>query len=246
MGRFLQLALLVAAAVLVVLPSVGSAQPVPTLAPGPAPAAREAPRPQGSLVVAPAPGGELVVRSRPGGGVVARLGERTEFGSPTTLAVVRERGRWLGVVTTLLPNGKIGWVDRRERPLRSSRTRMRLVLDLSARRLVLEREGRSLRRMTVAIGRPGSSTPIGRFAVTDKLSGPAYSPYYGCCILALSAHQPNLPPGWTGGDRIAIHGTNDPSSIGRASSAGCPRASDADLRVLMRRVSLGTPVLVQP
>src|SRR5918992_359939 len=192
MGRFLQLALLVAAAVLVVLPSVGAAQPVPTLAPGPAPEAREAPRPRGSLVLAPAPGGELVVRSRPGGGVVARLGERTEFGSPTTLAVV------------------------------------------------LEREGRSLRRMTVAVGRPGSSTPIGRFAVTDKLSGPAYSPYYGCCILALSAHQPNLPPGWTGGDRIAIHGTNDPSSIGQASSAGCPRASDADLRVLMRRVPRGT------
>src|ERR687892_1698261 len=162
MGRFLQLALLVAATVLVVLPPVGAAQPVPTLAPGPAPAAREAPRPQGSLVVAPAPGGELVVRSRPGGGVVARLGELTEFGSPTTLAVVRERGRWLGVVTTLLPNGKIGWVDRRERPLRSSRTRMRLVLDLSARRLVLEREGRPVRRMTVAVGRPGSSTPIGR------------------------------------------------------------------------------------
>src|SRR5919106_584717 len=221
MGRFLQLALLVAATVLVVLPSVGSAQPVPTLAPGPAPEAREAPRPRGSLVLAPAPGGELVVRSRPGGGVVARLGERTEFGSPTTLAVVRERG------------------------LRSSRTRMRLVLDLSARRLVLEREGRSLRRMTVAVGRPGSSTPIGRFAVTDKLSGPAYSPYYGCCILALSAHQPNLPPGWTGGDRIAIHGTNDPSSIGQASSAGCPRASDADLRYLMRVVPLGAPVTVR-
>jgi lipoprotein-anchoring transpeptidase ErfK/SrfK len=246
MGRFLQLALLVAVAVLVVLPQVGSAQPVPTLAPGPAPAAGGAPRPRGSLVVAPTPGGELVVRSRPGGGVVARLGGRTEFGSPTTLAVVRERGRWLGVVTTLLPNGRVGWVDRRERPLRSSRTRMRLVLDLSARRLVLERDGRSVRRMTVAVGRPGSSTPIGSFAVTDKLSGPAYSLYYGCCILALSAHQPNLPPGWTGGDRIAIHGTNDPSSIGRASSAGCPRASDADLRVLMRRVPLGTPVLVHP
>jgi lipoprotein-anchoring transpeptidase ErfK/SrfK len=246
MARFLQLALVAAVAVLVVRAAVASAQPVPTLAPSPPPAAREAPKPRGSLVVAPARGRELVVRSRPGGGVVARLGERTEFGSPTTLAVVRERGRWLGVVTTLLPNGKLGWVERRERPLRYNRTRMSLVLDLSARRLVLERDGRPVRRMTVAVGRPGSSTPIGRFAVTDKLSGRAYSAYYGCCILALSAHQPNLPPGWTGGDRIAIHGTNDPASIGQASSAGCPRASDADLRVLMRRVPLGTPVLVHP
>jgi lipoprotein-anchoring transpeptidase ErfK/SrfK len=246
MGRFFQAMLTAAAATLVVLPGVASAQPVPTLAPGTPATARHAPKPQGFLVVAPGRGGELVVRSRPGGSVVARLGERTEFGSPTTLAVVRERGRWLGVVTTLLPNGKLGWVDRRERPLRSSRTRMSLVLDLSARRLVLKRDDRAVRRMTVAVGRPGSSTPIGRFAVTDKLSGPVYSPYYGCCILALSAHQPNLPPGWTGGDRIAIHGTNDPSSIGLASSAGCPRASDADLRALMRRVPLGTPVLVHP
>jgi lipoprotein-anchoring transpeptidase ErfK/SrfK len=100
--------------------------------------------------------------------------------------------------------------------------------------------------MTVGVGRPGSPTPVGRFAVTDKLSGSTYGPYYGCCILALSAHQPNLPPGWRGGDRIAIHGTNDPASIGAASSAGCPHARDADLRVLMRRVPLGTPVFIRP
>jgi lipoprotein-anchoring transpeptidase ErfK/SrfK len=98
--------------------------------------------------------------------------------------------------------------------------------------------------MRVAIGRPGSSTPVGRFAVTDKIAGNRYGPYYGCCILALSAHQPNLPAGWTGGDRIAIHGTNAPSTIGTASSAGCPHARDADLRVLMRRVPLGTPVFI--
>ncbi len=217
----------------------------PAAAPAPAPA-RPRPEPPGFLVVAPGPSGEIVVRSRPRGRVVARLGSRTEFGSPTTLGVVRKRGRWLGVVTTHLPNGRLGWVDRRESPLRYSRTRVSLVLDLSARRLVLKRGDRAVRKMTVAVGRPSSPTPAGRFAVTDKVSGPAYSPYYGCCILALSAHQPNLPPGWTGGDRIAIHGTNDPSSIGLASSAGCPRASDADLRVLMRRVPLGTPVFVRP
>ena len=103
-----------------------------------------------------------------------------------------------------------------------------------------------LRRVTIGVGRAGSSTPIGRFAVTDKLSGSDYGPYYGCCIIALSAHQPNLPAGWTGGDRIAVHGTNDPSSIGVPSSAGCPHASDEDMRFLMARVPLGTPVLVHP
>ncbi len=216
----------------------------PAAAPAPVPT-RPRPEAPGFLVVAPGPSGEIVVRSRPRGNVVTSLGRRTEFGSPTTLAVARTRGRWLGVVTTHLPNGKLGWVDRRESPLRYSRTRVSLVLDLSARRLVLKRGDRAVRKMTVGVGRPSSPTPVGRFAVTDNLSGPAYSPYYGCCILALSAHQPNLPPDWTGGDRIAIHGTNDSSSIGLASSAGCPRASDADLRVLMRRVPLGTHVFVR-
>jgi lipoprotein-anchoring transpeptidase ErfK/SrfK len=204
-----------------------------------------APRPFGYQIVAPRQGRSLVVRARPGGPAVVRLGARTEFGSPTTLAVASRRGRWLGVVTTHLPNGRLGWVDSRESALRTTRTRKSLVLDLSARRLVLKEGKRVLRRMTVGIGRAESPTPIGRFAVTDKLSGPAYSASYGCCILALSAHQPNLPAGWRGGDRIAIHGTNDPSSIGVPSSAGCPHARDVDLRYLFRRVPLGTPVFVR-
>jgi L,D-transpeptidase ErfK/SrfK len=112
-------------------------------------------------------------------------------------------------------------------------------------RCELRVRGRRVRRVPVAIGRPGATTPLGRFSVTDKIAGTRFGPYYGCCILALSGHQPHTPPGWTGGDRLAIHGTDAPSTIGTASSAGCLRAADADLRVLMRRVPLGTPVLVR-
>jgi hypothetical protein len=220
------------------------ARPVPSPATPPGPARKAEPRVRDYLVVRPTHGRELVVRSAPGSSVVARLGARTEFGSPQTLAVARRRGPWLGVVTTHLPNGKLGWVDSR-RPVAYSRTSLSLVLDRSARRLELRDGTRVLRRMTVGVGRAGSPTPLGRFAVTDKLSGAAYGPFYGCCILALSAHQPDLPAGWRGGDRIAIHGTTDPGSIGGASSAGCPHARDADLRVLMRRVPLGTPVFVR-
>jgi lipoprotein-anchoring transpeptidase ErfK/SrfK len=96
----------------------------------------------------------------------------------------------------------------------------------------------------VGIGRPGSPTPAGRFSITDKLSGGTFGPFYGCCILALSGHQTNTPAGWQGGDRLAIHGTNDPGSIGVPSSAGCLHADAEDLKVLVRRVPLGTPVLI--
>jgi lipoprotein-anchoring transpeptidase ErfK/SrfK len=199
----------------------------------------------GDVILRPAGRSTIVVRSRPRGPVVARLDGRTEFGSPTTLAVAAQRGRWLGVVTTHVGNGRLGWVDPQESAVRTSATRVRVVIDLSERRLVVRRGGEVVRKMTVAIGRASSPTPIGRFAVTDKLPGSRYGSYYGCCILALSAHQPNLPPGWTGGDRIAVHGTNDPSSIGAAVSAGCPRASAEGMRFLMRVVPLGAPVVVR-
>jgi lipoprotein-anchoring transpeptidase ErfK/SrfK len=102
-----------------------------------------------------------------------------------------------------------------------------------------------IRRTSIGVGRAGSPTPTGRFAVTDKLNGSDYSAAYGCCILALSAIQPNLPAGWSGGNRVAIHGTLASSDFGRAVSAGCMHASDADLRSLMRIVPLGTPVVIR-
>jgi hypothetical protein len=200
--------------------------------------------PRGYRIAAVRLGRAVALRTSPGGPVVARFDSVTEFGSRQTFGVVKQRGPWLGVVSTALPNGRLGWM-RANDAFRLTRTDVSLTLDLSARRLVLRRGDRVVRRMTVGVGRPSSPTPAGRFAVTDKLSGYRYGPYYGCCIVALNAHQPNLPAGWTGGDRIAIHGTNDASSIGAASSAGCPHASAADLRVLMRVVPLGSPVFVR-
>jgi lipoprotein-anchoring transpeptidase ErfK/SrfK len=185
----------------------------------------------------------VALRAHPRGPAVARLGAVTEFGSPQTLGVIRRRGRWLRVVSTALPNGRLGWV--RAHSVRLTTTPKSLKIDLSRHVLLYKKGDRVVRRMDVGIGRPGSPTPTGRFTVTDKLAGTNYGPFYGCCILALSAHQPNLPAGWTGGNRIAIHGTNAPSSIGVAASAGCLHARDADLRVLMSRIPLGTPVFIR-
>ena len=198
------------------------------------------------FLIARIPAGESVtVRSRPGGSVLTRLGAQTEFGSRRALAVVQvRRGRWLGVIAPELGNGRVGWIDARAGSVAYARTPLRIELDLSARRLVLRAGEKVVRRMTVSVGRPGSPTPTGRFAVTDKLPGSRYGSYYGCCILALSGRQPNLPPGWSGGDRLAIHGSPD-DVVGRAASAGCPRAKESDLRALMRSVPLGTPVVIR-
>ena len=193
------------------------------------------------------PGHALALRSRPFGPVLARVGSRTPFGSQRALGVVAMRhGRWLAVTDAAVGNNRIVWVDAKSGALRYTRTRLELDVDLSARTLTVRRNGDAVRRLTIGVGRAGSPTPTGTFAVTDKLNGGAYSAAYGCCILSLSATQPNLPAGWTGGNRIAIHGTLSASDLGRAVSAGCVHASDTDLRYLMRTVPLGTPVVIRP
>ena len=200
-------------------------------------------RARGTLVAQVLPGRVVDVRSGPAGAVVARLTSRTEFGSPRTFAVTRDgAGRGYAVITTELPNGRRGWVDAGTGALRLSHSPVTLDVDLSSRLLRVHSGDRVLRTMRVGIGAEGSPTPTGRFAITDELRGSAYSSAYGCCILALSGHQTNLPRGWTGGDRLAIHGG---STVG-AVSAGCLHAATADLLYLMRSVPLGTQVVIHP
>lgn len=188
-------------------------------------------------------GERVAMRSEPGGGeVVARIGRRTDFGSPSVFGVVEERGDWVGVSTERLPNGRLGWIKLDPDRVDGGWTRDSLVVDLSSFRAELRRGDRVVASFPVTIGAPGSPTPTGRFAVTDTFND-LNSAAYGCCALALSATQPTLPSGWLGGDRIAIHGTSGP--LGIAASHGCVRAADGAVRKLVREVPLGTPVFIR-
>ena len=184
------------------------------------------------------------LRSRPGGPVIGRIAPRTEFGSPTVVAVVRQRGPWLGILTSALPNGRIGWISARAR-LEGHRTGWEIAVSLRRRQVVARRDGRVVSRFPVAIGGPSTPTPQGRFAVTDKLTTGDPSSPYGCCILALTGHQTKTPQGWGGGDRIAIHATNLPQTIGTEASVGCLRAPTEAIRRLVDLVPLGTIVTVR-
>jgi lipoprotein-anchoring transpeptidase ErfK/SrfK len=173
---------------------------------------------------------------------VARLGTRTEFGSAKVLGVRARRGAWLQVIAPERPNGRDGWIPARTARLGS--TDVAIYVDRSARRLTVRRGHKVLRRFPVAVGRPGTPTPLGHFAVTDRLHTNRADSPYGCCAVALSGHQTHLLPGWPGGDRLAIHATPATDTIGTRASLGCMRASTADLRALMRLVPLGAPVFI--
>jgi lipoprotein-anchoring transpeptidase ErfK/SrfK len=176
--------------------------------------------------------------------VVGGVLPKTEFRSDTILPVVRQKDGWLGVISKELPNGQIGWIAANT-GLITHRTRWRVTADLSRREVVVRRSGSVVQRFHVAIGSPSTPTPTGRFAVTDKLLTNDPASVYGCCILALSARQPHTPQGWGGGDRVAIHATNLPETIGTAASLGCMRAPAEEARRLVRTVPLGTVVAIR-
>jgi lipoprotein-anchoring transpeptidase ErfK/SrfK len=185
-----------------------------------------------------------MLRETPRGRALAKLPRHTEWGTPTVLAAVAERGDWLRVIATQLPNGHSGWIPASAAGIVPSR--WKLEADLSRRLVTVRRDGRAVRRFRVAVGRPSTPTPTGRFAITDKLHFTDHNRAYGWGAIALTGHQPHIEPGWTGGDRLAIHGTGDPGSIGYAASFGCLRASDADVRWLVRHAYLGSIVEIRP
>jgi hypothetical protein len=188
------------------------------------------------------PGTTIALHDSPGGRMVTELHRHDRFGSTTVLAVFRTRGEWAGVPTPALPNGQLGWVKLDPSRLRDGWTHYSIRVDLSRRVAQLRLRDRLLRSFAVTVGAPASPTPVGRFAVTDTFDG-NLNPGYGCCAVAITATQPNLPSGWVDGNRIAIHGTEGP--LGAAISHGCIRAANADVSALVRRISLGTPVIIR-
>jgi lipoprotein-anchoring transpeptidase ErfK/SrfK len=227
---------LAAAAILALLPTAALAAPAgPVRRPAPA----GPPAASGAWLLKPA-----ALRSKPGGGrVVARIGTRTEFDTRRVLGVVESRGSWLRVRTSALGNGRTGWLHARR--VVQEAVDWRVDASVSHRQVVVRHAGKVTQRFPVAVGRPGSETPTGAFAVTDKIHFRKDNAY-GCCALALSGHQPRTPQGWGGGDRLAIHGTTNEASVGTAASLGCLRARRADIKRLVYSVPLGTPVRIRP
>ena len=116
-------------------------------------------------------------------------------------------------------------------------------VDLSEHRVRVFKHDELRYTVAGATGTWSSPTPLGEYVVTDRVpfaSGSAL----GSFAFGISGIQPHLPAGWSGGNQLAIHGTNDPSSIGTNASAGCVRVSEWALDRFKPLLRLGTPVLI--
>jgi len=114
-------------------------------------------------------------------------------------------------------------------------------------------QGRAI-RYGVGVGREGF-TWSGVQTITNKAEWPDWHP-----PAQMIARQPYLPRFMAGGlgnplgaramylgsSDYRIHGTNDPTTIGKFVSSGCIRLTNEDVTDLFSRVSLGTRVVVLP
>lgn len=186
--------------------------------------------------------------ARPGRKRLATFKRRNENRYPTVFGVLAAvQGRdcaplWYRVQLPMKPNGIAGYV--RARDVEVVRLHSRIVVDLSERRLELFKRGRRVVKARVAIGAPITPTPRGSYYVNQRLTAPDPWGPFGPGALGISAFSPVLQE-WTQGGPIAIHGTNEPGSIGKAISHGCIRVRNETLLLLFRMAPAGTPVLVR-
>ena len=170
------------------------------------------------------------------------LGRTTALGSPTVVLVQAVRPGWLQVLLPNRPNGLTGWVHRAEVTL--SRVRYRVRVSLAARQLVVYRDGVELLRTPAAVGAAATPTPSGLFFLTDIVAVSAGQPAYGPYALGLSGHSPVLARFGDGDAQIALHGSDDPASLGQPVSHGCIRIGNVQIRELAQMLPLGSPVQI--
>ncbi len=117
------------------------------------------------------------------------------------------------------------------------------VVHLDRHELTLLVEGRYAGRFAIGVGRDQPKLD-GSFVVREKILNP---PYYGSDGANAGAGDPRNPLGaaWIGlTDRIGIHGTNDPTAIGRDDNRGEICVSDHDLQDIYGILSVGSRVTI--
>lgn len=150
-------------------------------------------------------------------------------------------------------------------PPEAPRTGEVVTVDVSTNQVYLFRDGALVRKSKAATGsdkilRKGRNvwwfrTPRGKHTVVAKVKDPVWTkPDWAFVEEGKPIPPPDSPlrkeKGTMGkyaldlGDRVMIHGTNDPKSIGRRVSHGCIRLPNDMLALLWKEVEVGTEVYI--
>jgi lipoprotein-anchoring transpeptidase ErfK/SrfK len=159
---------------------------------------------------------------------------------PLVLLVRQAIPGWLQVYLPVRPNHSTAWI--REAGAKISYDPYRVGVNLHRHRLLLWRGNRLVARHQIGVGKIATPTPPGTYYVIQlfRLSDPGgpFGPY----ALGLSAYSSVLESFGGGPGQIALHGTDDPGSIGSNLSHGCIHLRNDEIARLARLLPLGTPV----
>jgi lipoprotein-anchoring transpeptidase ErfK/SrfK len=106
----------------------------------------------------------------------------------------------------------------------------RITVDVGKRTLTLYKDDAVYKTYPVAVGKPSTPTPKGSYKIINRAVNPGGP--FGVRWLGLSYPH------------IGIHGTNNPSSIGKNVTNGCIRMHNRDVLEIANLVPIGTPVTI--
>ena len=119
-----------------------------------------------------------------------------------------------------------------------------VVVSIADRRLAVLENGKVLAYFPVAVGAEVSPSPIGDFVIVSRVANPTY--YHKGAVIGTGQDNPV-------GTRCmglnvkgyGIHGTNEPRSIGHATSHGCIRLRNRDVEKLYAMLRAGDLVQIR-
>ncbi len=190
-------------------------------------------------------GGDVAVYASPDANAqpTQTLSAQTEYTLPRSFLVFDQYQDWLHVYLPTRPNDATGWIKTSDVTV-SQPLEYQIKVSLADKKLWLLKNGAVQFEEPAAIGTDENPTPTGTFYYTDPLDlktqpGTAY----GVFAIGLSGHSNTLSE-FAGGDgQIAVHGTNDPGTIGTPVSHGCVRVNN-DVITKLAALPLGTPVVI--
>lgn len=175
-----------------------------------------------------------------GSDVAGVLANPVASGAPLVFLVQERQFDRLRVLLPVRPNQSQGWV--RAADVKLSELDYRITVSTQKRELLLYRAGEVIMREPVGLGKDTTPTPGGVFYLKELLRPRNPAGAYGPYAYGLSGYS-NVLNEFLGGDgQLGIHGTNDPSSIGRNVSHGCIRMRNAAITKMAKILPLGVPV----
>lgn len=116
-----------------------------------------------------------------------------------------------------------------------------IIVSIPDKKLVLLEDGQIKAAFSIATGKASTPTPTGTFYIKARVANPTW---YGPGVVVPPGKSNPLGTRWMGlGYKgYGIHGTNSPSSIGKAASHGCIRLRTSDAEKLFKMVAVGDRV----